>query len=136
MQDSLASRTEDLALFILNKYDLPQMIRIQRIQISNPHARGNLMRFAAILIIPMEIPPFDINLQQISNQLQEKLQQDYDDLNLHAIKKSSQKINIFLQSIRLFLNEKYPKVHHSIEDEYLALKKLLFGKKKSEEEKK
>ncbi|WP_371803034.1 hypothetical protein [Candidatus Lokiarchaeum ossiferum] len=128
LQDSLASKTEDLALFILNKFDQPCMIRIQRIQAKNQQARGNLLRYAIMLIIPMKVHAFGIDLKEIARQVQKKLESDMELTNLNSVGRTNQNITNLIHSIRTHLNEKFFNKPQSIEEEYLALKNLLFGK--------
>lgn len=129
LQDSLASKTDDLALFLINKQNKPQMVRIQKVIVKNEEARGKTMRYALILIIPLDITAFNINLGEIAEQVQDQISQNLFVSHSQGISSKKKNLAQFMQSLRSNLNTKFkctaPK---TIEEEYMALRKLLYGK--------
>ncbi len=75
LQDSISSRSNDLALFVNNKEATPYTIRIKKIKILDPLARGGVQRYAVVLLIPSDLQKFDFNIEEIAEDLVDKLSQ-------------------------------------------------------------
>lgn len=97
LQDSISSRSNDLALFVDNKNGSPYTIRIKKIKILDPIARGGVQRYAIVLIIPSNLPDFDFNIEEIAEDLIDKISQG---ANIH------QSLNAW----HTLLNDQYGKI--------------------------
>ena len=72
LQDSISSRSEELALFIENKKSKKYIIHIKKIKVLDPAARGGVQRYAVVLFIPAEIN-LQINISDVAEDFKEKL---------------------------------------------------------------
>jgi hypothetical protein len=75
LQDSISSRSNDLALFLDNNHGTPYTVRIKKIKILDPLARGGVQRYAIVLIIPSDTPKMDLSIEEIADDLIEKINQ-------------------------------------------------------------
>jgi len=75
LQDSISSRSNNLSLFVSTKNDIPYTIRIKKVKVEDPQARGGIKRYALLLIIPNNIKKLEIDLEDISEDIVEKLSQ-------------------------------------------------------------
>ncbi len=75
LQDSISSRSNDLALFIENKRGTAYTIRIKKIKIKDSSARGGMQRYAIVLMQPSKNFKFELNMDEIVDDLVEKLSQ-------------------------------------------------------------
>ncbi|MHA1583668.1 MAG: hypothetical protein ACTSVU_02085 [Promethearchaeota archaeon] len=75
LQDSISSRSLDLALFVKDKKGNPYTIRIKKIKILDPLARGGVQRYAIVLLIPSNLEVFSFDIDEISEDLVDKLSQ-------------------------------------------------------------
>ena len=75
LQDSISSRSEDLALFVSDKTNTPYTIRIRKIKVLDPLARGGVQRYAVVLIIPSNLEVFEFNIQEVAEDIVDKLSQ-------------------------------------------------------------
>jgi len=75
LQDSISSRSDDLSLFALTKENISYTIRIKKVKVEDPLARGGVKRYALLLIIPSNIKKLEIDLDDISEDIIEKLTQ-------------------------------------------------------------
>ncbi|MHA1521042.1 MAG: hypothetical protein ACTSRK_12735 [Promethearchaeota archaeon] len=75
LQDSISSRSNDLALFVDNKQGISHTIRIKKIKILDPLARGGVQRYAIVLITPSNLSNFEFSMEEISEDFVEKLSQ-------------------------------------------------------------
>ena len=97
LQDSISSRSDELAIFTKSKEKHPFTVLIKKIKIADPRARGGLQRYAVVLIIPSELKTFEFDIQEISDDLQEKLQHG---ANIHQA----------LQAWHTLLNDTYGRI--------------------------
>ena len=75
LQDSISSRSNDLSLFASTKEKVQYTIRIKKVKIKDPNARGGVKRYALLLIIPSAIKKLEIDIDDISEDITEKLSQ-------------------------------------------------------------
>ena len=75
LQDSISSRSENIALFLDNKEGTPYTIHIKKIKILDPLARGGVQRYAIVLLTPSNLSKFEFNLDEIAEDLIEKISQ-------------------------------------------------------------
>ena len=78
LQDSISSRTNDLALFVDNKNGTPYTIRIKKFKAVDPSSPKGWKRFTIVLIIPSDTPHFDIEIDAIAEDFGEKISQGID----------------------------------------------------------
>ena len=62
LQDSISSRSEELALFLENKNLQKYIIHIKKIKILDPSARGGVQRYAVVLFIPAAVNNLQVNI--------------------------------------------------------------------------
>ncbi|MHA1730229.1 MAG: hypothetical protein ACTSWY_16080 [Promethearchaeota archaeon] len=72
LQDSISSRSDELALFLPNKFSERYMIHIKKIKLLDPKARGGVQRYAVLLFIPENVK-LSISIHDIAEDLKEKL---------------------------------------------------------------
>ena len=65
LQDSISSRSNDLSLFASTKEKVQYTIRIKKVKIKDPIARGGVKRYALLLIIPSAIKKLEIDIDDI-----------------------------------------------------------------------
>jgi len=75
LQDSISSRSENLSLYVKNKENIPYRVRIKKVKVEDSQARGGVKRYALLLIIPSNIKKLEISLDDISEDIVEKLSQ-------------------------------------------------------------
>ncbi len=75
LQDSISSRSDDLSLFASTKEGISYTIRIKKVKVEDSLARGGVKRYALLLIIPSNIKKLEINIDDISEDIVEKLTQ-------------------------------------------------------------
>ncbi len=74
LQDSISSRSEELALFLTNKKSQKYIIHIKKIKILDPTARGGVQRYAVVLFIPAAIDlHLQVNINDVAEDFKEKL---------------------------------------------------------------
>ena len=73
LQDSITSRSVDLAIFVKDNFDNAYIGRIRKIKVQDPLARGGVQRFAIILLLPQELEVFSVEMEEISEDIIEKL---------------------------------------------------------------
>nr|WP_212590847.1 hypothetical protein [Candidatus Prometheoarchaeum syntrophicum]QEE15908.1 hypothetical protein DSAG12_01735 [Candidatus Prometheoarchaeum syntrophicum] len=75
LQDSISSRSDNLSLFASTKSEerIPYRIRIKKVKVKDPLARGGIKRYALLLIIPDSIKKLEIELDDITEDIIEKL---------------------------------------------------------------
>ncbi|WP_457557622.1 hypothetical protein [Candidatus Harpocratesius sp.] len=73
LQDSISSRSKDLALFISTKNGTKYTIRIKKIKIFDPNARGRVQRYALIILYPSETNEDYFKIDEIVEDITEKL---------------------------------------------------------------
>lgn len=74
LQDSISSRSEELALFIENKSSQKYIIHIKKIKILDPAARGGVQRYAVVLFIPAAVDlHLQVNISDVAEDFKEKL---------------------------------------------------------------
>ena len=74
LQDSISSRSSDIALFVTNKQDISYQVRVKKIKIDDPMARGGVQRYAVLLIVPDVVEEdFDVNIDEICDDFVDKL---------------------------------------------------------------
>ncbi len=73
LQDSITSRSNDLALFIKNKNNMKYTVEISKIKISDPSARGGVQRYAVVILVPNKLKDFIIDIKEISDDFVKKL---------------------------------------------------------------
>ncbi len=78
LQDSISSRTNDLALFVDSKHGTPYTIRIKKFKTVDPLSPKGWKRFTIVLIIPSNTPHFDIEIDAIAEDFGEKISQGID----------------------------------------------------------
>ncbi len=109
LNDSISSHSNNLALFVDNMDNLSYTIRINKIKILDPHARGGVQRYALLLIIPSDLKNFDFNIEEISADLIDKLIQG---ANIH------QSLNAW----HTLLNDQFGTINH--EEELKVVRKI------------
>lgn len=72
LQDSISSRSEELALFLTNKKSKKYIIHIKKIKILDPTARGGVQRYAVVLFIPASVE-LQVNINDVAEDFKEKL---------------------------------------------------------------
>ena len=75
LQDSISSRSDNLSLFVENKAGIPYRVRIRKVKVQDSQARGGVKRYALLLIIPDNIKKLEISMEDISEDIVEKLSQ-------------------------------------------------------------
>ena len=75
LQDSISSRSDNLSLFASTKESIDYTIRIKKVKVKDALARGGIKRYALLLIIPSNIKKLEIDLEDISEDIVEKLSQ-------------------------------------------------------------
>ncbi len=73
LQDSISSRSDELALFMQNKFKKNYIIHIKKIKVLDPKARGGVQRYAVVLFIPSNTRSLPIGIADIANDLKEKI---------------------------------------------------------------
>ena len=74
LQDSISSRSEELALFLQDKNDIRYVIHIKKISVLDSKARGGIQRYALLLFLPAStIGSFPIEISEIAEDLKQKL---------------------------------------------------------------
>ena len=109
LQDSISSRSIDLALFVKDKMQTEYTIRIKKIKIIDPLARGGVQRYAVVLIIPSNLEVFEFDIEEIADDVVDKLSQGAN-------------INTCLNAWYTLLNDQYGKV--KTEDEVRMVRRL------------
>ena len=75
LQDSISSRSDNLSLFASSKENISYTIRIKKVKVEDASARGGVKRYALLLIIPSNIQKLEIGIDDISEDIVEKLSQ-------------------------------------------------------------
>ena len=75
LQDSISSRSDNLSLFASSKEDISYTIRIKKVKVEDASARGGIKRYALLLIIPSNITKLEIGIDDISDDIVEKISQ-------------------------------------------------------------
>ena len=75
LQDSISSRSENLSLLISSKEGIAYTIRIKKVKVEDVSARGGVKRYALLLFIPSNIKKLEIGIEDISEDIAEKLSQ-------------------------------------------------------------
>jgi len=75
LQDSISSRSDNLSLFASTKEKIDYTVRIKKVKVEDSQARGGIKRYALLLIIPSNIKKLEISLDDISEDIVEKLSQ-------------------------------------------------------------
>lgn len=75
LQDSISTRSNDLALFISTKEDIEYIIRIKKMKIQDPQARGGIQRYALLFLIPKGIELSELFLESVYDDIKQKLMQ-------------------------------------------------------------
>ena len=77
LQDSISSRSDNLSLYASTKSEeqIPYRIRIKKVKVKDDLARGGIKRYALLLIIPDSIKKLEIELEDITDDIIEKLSQ-------------------------------------------------------------
>lgn len=109
LQDSISSRSTDLALFVKDKTHSSYTIRIKKVKILDPLARGGVQRYAIVLIIPSNLEVFEFDIEEIADDIVDKLSQGAN-------------INTCLKAWYTLLNDQYGKVQS--EDEVQMIRRL------------
>ncbi|MHA1674723.1 MAG: hypothetical protein ACTSYI_13975 [Promethearchaeota archaeon] len=97
LQDSISSRSNDLALFVENKRGTAYTIRIKKINIKDPSARGGVQRYGICLMAPSNLFKFELNMDEISEDIVEKLS-------------AGANINMALKAWYTMLNDTYGRI--------------------------
>ena len=77
LQDSISSRSDNLSLYASTNSEekIPYRIRIKKVKVKDALARGGIKRYALLLIIPDSIKKLEIELDDITEDIIEKLSQ-------------------------------------------------------------
>jgi len=75
LQDSISTRSNDLALFLSTKDYIHYIIRIKKIKILDSQARGGVQRYALIFLLPNDIHLNHSYFDEIYKDIQQKLNQ-------------------------------------------------------------
>ena len=75
LQDSISSRSQDLALYVNDKNNDQYIIRIKKIKIIDPLARGGIQRYAVILIIHESLKWAKFEIDEIADDIVNKISQ-------------------------------------------------------------
>ena len=75
LQDSISSRSDNLSLFASSKENISYTIKIKKVKVEDATARGGVKRYALLLIIPSNIKKLEIGIEDISEDIVEKLTQ-------------------------------------------------------------
>ncbi len=74
LQDSISSRSEELALFLEDKNNTRYVIHIKKISVLDSKARGGIQRYALLLFLPTtSIGTIPIEIAEIADDLKQKL---------------------------------------------------------------
>jgi hypothetical protein len=74
LNDSISSRSEELALFLQDSNGTRYVIHIKKISVLDSKARGGIQRYALLLFIPIKtIGTFPIEIAEIADDLKQKL---------------------------------------------------------------
>ena len=74
LQDSISSRSEELALFLQDANSTRYVIHIKKISVLDSKARGGIQRYALLLFLPIRtIGTFPIEIAEIADDLKQKL---------------------------------------------------------------
>ncbi len=74
LQDSISSRSEELALFLQDSNSVRYVIHIKKISVLDSKARGGIQRYALLLFLPTRsIGNFPIEIAEIADDLKQKL---------------------------------------------------------------
>ncbi len=74
LQDSISSRSDELALFLQDSNNVKYIIHIKKISVLDSKARGGIQRYALLLFIPTKaIGTLPIEIEEIAEDLKQKL---------------------------------------------------------------
>ena len=74
LQDSISSRSDELALFLQDSNGTRYVIHIKKISVLDSKARGGMQRYALLLFLPTSsIGKFPIEIAEIADDLKQKL---------------------------------------------------------------
>ncbi|MBN2157501.1 MAG: hypothetical protein JW776_15755 [Candidatus Lokiarchaeota archaeon] len=74
LQDSISSRSDELALFLTDSKGVKYIIHIKKISVLDSKARGGIQRYALLLFLPINtIGVLPIDIEEIAEDLKQKL---------------------------------------------------------------